>query len=520
MDPTISKSQYVRGLQCNKALWLFRNRKDLQLEPSSAKKDILEVGNLIGKLAMDNYLTGVEVTNEYWDINGAIKATKKYIDDGNNIIFEATALHPITGAYSKIDILKRVDDTDLWDLIEVKSSTQVKEYHKDDLAFQYYVFSNSGYKIRNSYMMLIDNSYERIGDIDPTKILRLVDITEQVKNKQNHVNRTTIELCNSSTKSGEPKEKIGEKCFKPFECDFKSYCWKHVPDYSIYNIFQKKKAESIENKHGVLLESLPTELFPSGKKRVDLECYFDKSIKIDKEKISDFLESLNYPIYFFDYETIAPAIPILEGTKPFQQIPFQFSLHVQKKRGQQLEHFEYIHKVISDPRPNLIEKLIQVCGKKGSILVYNQSFEIARNNELAEKYTKYGDELRAINARIIDLMLPFSKRWIYHPDQQGSASLKKVLPAFTDLNYEDLEVGNGSDAMRLYNTFMEGKLEKLSLNMLWDGLSKYCERDTYALWVLLEVLQNTIEINLGDERDDDQISKIKSNIGIERTFNK
>ena len=115
------------------------------------------------------------------------------------------------------------------------------------------------------------------------------------------------------------------------------------------------------------------------------------------------------------------------------------------------------------------------------------------NNELAEKYTKYGDELRAINARIIDLMLPFSKRWIYHPDQQGSASLKKVLPAFTDLNYEDLEIGNGNDAMRLYSTFMEGKLEKLSLNMLWDGLSKYCERDTYALWVLLEVLQNTFE---------------------------
>ena len=260
-------------------------------------------------------------------------------------------------------------------------------------------------------------------------------------------------------------------------------------------MYKKKKAEVIEDKHGVLLENLPTELFPSGTKRVDLKCYFDKSIKIEKEKISDFLESLQYPIYFFDYETIAPAIPILEGTKPYQQIPFQFSLHVQKEPGHQIKHFEYIHKDISDPRPNLIKKLIQVCGKKGSILVYNQSFEITRNNELAEKYEEYRDELRAINTRIVDLMLPFSKRWIYHPDQKGSVSLKNVLPAFTELNYKDLEIGNGSDAMRLYNTFLEGNLDKISKDKLWDGLSKYCERDTYALWVLLQTLAKHNEAN-------------------------
>ena len=489
MNPTISKSQYVRGLQCEKALWLFRNRKDLLLEPSSATKNILEIGNLIGKLAMDNYPTGIEVTTEYWDINGAIKATKKYIDDGNDIIFEATALHPITGAYSKIDILKRVDNTDLWDLIEVKSSTKVKEYHKDDLAFQYYVFSNSGYKIRNSYMMLIDNSYERIGDIDPTKILRLIDISEQVKNKQNEVNRITLELCNSLTETGEPKEKIGEKCFKPFECDFKSYCWKHVPDYSIYNIFQKKKAESIENKHGVLLENLPSELFPSGKKRVDLECYFDKSIKIEKEKISDFLESLNYPIYFFDYETIGPAIPIFDGTRPFQKIPFQFSLHVQKAPGQKPVHYEYLHKEQSDPRLALAAKLIELCGSEGTILVYNQSFEIARNNELAKEFPMYRDALQSINSRIVDLITPFKKRWLYHPSQNGSASLKDVLPTFTDLNYNDLEISDGGDAMRQYAAFMEGKLDKSLWNNLWEDLSKYCEQDTHALYALLGILE-------------------------------
>jgi len=343
--------------------------------------------------------------------------------------------------------------------------------------------------------MLIDSNYERNGDIDPENILRLVDISEDVKNKQDKVNKTTNKLCNSLSESKELTEQIGEKCHNPFECDFKSYCWKHVPDYSIYNVFQKKKAEIIDREYGFLLENLPPKLYPNGLKNIDLECYLNKNINIDKEQISNFLQSLQYPLYFFDYETIAPAIPIFQETNPFQQIPFQFSLHVQKNPGDQLIHYEYIHKERSDPRSVLVEQLVKSCGKNGSILVYNKSFEVARNNELAKKYTQYGDELRAINARIIDLMLPFSKRWIYHPDQKGSASLKNVLPAFTDLDYEDLEIGNGSDAMRLYKTFLEGKLEKKSINTLWDGLSKYCERDTYALWVLLQIVVKHNEAN-------------------------
>ena len=486
---TLSKSQYIRGLQCSKSLWLYRNRKDLAPETTAEKQGVFNIGNLIGQLAMDRFPDGVEVTNEYWDIKGAIEATNSFIATGQNVIFEATAIHPITGGYSKIDILKRVNGTDQWDLIEVKSSAKVKSYHEDDLAFQYYVFNGSGYKIRKCFMMLVDNSYVRKGDIEPANILRLEDISKSVLSKQGEVKKVTNDLCDVLEKSGEVDVQIGAKCSQPFECEYKSFCWDHIPNYSIYNIFQKKKAEIIERQYGAALEGLPVELYPGGLKGIDLASYFDGKARVDSAKISTFLAGIQYPIYFFDYETIGPTIPIFDGTRPFQKIPFQFSLHVQKAPGQKPVHYEYLHKEQSDPRLALAAKLIELCGSEGTILVYNQSFEIARNNELAKEFPMYRDALQSINSRIVDLITPFKKRWLYHPSQNGSASLKDVLPTFTDLNYNDLEISDGGDAMRQYAAFMEGKLDKSLWNNLWEDLSKYCEQDTHALYALLGILE-------------------------------
>ena len=489
---SISKSQYIRGLQCPKALWLYRNHKGLNRDTSAEKQDIFDKGDLIGQLAKSIFSDGVEVTNEHWDIDGAIEATNRFIATGKNVIFEATAVHPTTGAYSKIDVLKRVDGTDQWDLIEVKSSAEVKAYHKDDLAFQYYVFNASGYKIRNCFIMLVDNSYVRTGDIEPTKILRSENILDSVLSRQDKVDKTTNDLRDVLEQPGEIEVDIGAKCSKPFKCEYKSYCWNHIPVYSVYNIFQSEKAEGIERQYGAALEGLPVKLYPNGLKGIDLASYVDGQTRIDPQSISNFISDIKYPVHFFDYETIAPTIPLFNGTRPFQKIPFQFSLHIQKAPGQKPLHHEYLHKEQSDPRPMLVESLVELCGTEGTIFVYNQSFEIQRNNELAKEFPEYADALLSINSRIVDLIVPFRKRWLYHPSQNGSASLKAVLPAFTNLSYDDLEIGNGGDAMRQYATFMEDKLDKSLWNNLWDDLSEYCGRDTYALYVLLGVLEKMV----------------------------
>lgn len=489
---TISKSQYVKGLQCGKALWLYRHRKDLAPEITPEKQALFDTGHEIGELAMRYFGEGVEVTNEYWDVIGAIEATEQYIKAGHDIIFEATAVHPIDGGYSRIDILKRVDGSDEWDLIEVKSSTSVKDYHIDDMAFQYHVFYGAGYKIRKCFMMIINNEYVRNGEIDPQQLLRLEEISGHVFAKQGEVDAVAGQLGYILERKAEPEMPIGARCFKPFECDYKPYCWAHAPEYSVYDVFQKPRAEEIAKRYGLELEKLPDHIRPGGAKGLDVESYLNGETIVDHANISAFLRKIQYPLYFLDYETVMPAIPIFDGTRPFQQIPFQFSVHVQHSPGAELEHHEYLHKERTDPRRSFAEKLIDLCGSEGTVLVYNQAFEIARNNELARDFPEYAAAIEAINARVLDLLVPFKSRWLYHPNQNSSASIKAVLPAFTDLSYDDLEIGHGGEAMRQYGAFMSGDLNESLWPVLWNDLTEYCKQDTYAMAVLLDVLGKKI----------------------------
>lgn len=486
---TISKSQYVKGLQCPKALWLYRHRKDLASEIDAQTQARFYTGNEIGVLAMRYFDGGVEVGNEYWDVNGAIETTQQFIKDDHDNIYEATSMHPIDGGYSRIDILKRIPDSDEWDLIEVKSSTSVKEYHLDDMAFQYHVFNGAGYKIRKCMMMVIDNSYVRAGEIDPKALFRLEDISGAVFARQGEVDAVTGQLRYILERKKEPDISIGARCFAPFECDYRSHCWKHVPDYSIYDVFQKSKAEEIARQHGVTLEKLPSHIRPNGVKGLDVESYLSGETIVDQSNIKGFLSQLQYPLYFLDYETINPAIPLFDGTRPYQQIPFQFSVHIQKSLDADLVHHEYLHKEQTDPRRAFAERLIDLCGHDGNIIVYNQSFEIARNNDLARDFPEYAAAINAINTRIIDLLLPFKSRWLYHPDQKSSASIKSVLPAFTDISYDDLEISHGGDAMLRYTAFINGSLPEGDLSALWNNLTKYCKQDTYAMVLLLQNLR-------------------------------
>ncbi len=485
----ISKSQYLKGLQCTKSLWLYRHRKDLAPEITPDKQALFDTGSAIGELAKQYFSKGVEVTNDYWDVQGAVEATKSYIKRGEASIFEATALHPIDGGYSRIDILKHVEGSDEWDLIEVKGSTSVKDYHYDDMAFQYHVFHAAGYKIRSCQMMLLDNTYIRNGEIDPKAIFKFEDITPHVLTKQAETEAVSGQLGYVLERKEEPKVSIGARCFTPFECDYRHYCWAHVPDYSVYDVFQKPKAEEIAKLYGLSLEKLPRDIWPSGNKALDLESYLNGQELVDAENIRAFLSQLQYPLYFLDYETLMPAIPLFDGTRPFQQIPFQYSVHIQQAPSSPLSHKEFLHQDQSDPRKAFVEKLVQDCGEEGTIIVYNQAFEIARNNELAADFPEYAESIKAINDRVIDLLVPFRNRWLYHPDQKGSASIKAVLPAFTDLSYDDLEISHGGEAMRQYGAFRSGSLDASFLAALWQDLSVYCEQDTYAMYELLKILK-------------------------------
>ena len=487
----ISKSQYLKGIQCPKALWLYRHRSDLKPEVSEAQQHLFDTGHEIGELAKHYFKSGVEITAEYYQIDKAIKSTNDYIRQGERIIFEATAASP-DGGFSRIDILKKANRTDVWDLIEVKASTGVRNYYLDDITFQRYAFANAGYQVRKSVLMHVNNQYMRTGDLNIKELFVLEDCTEIVQEIINDIRGNLEYLIAVVNRNKEPDIAIGDQCRSPFECDYIPYCWQHVPEYSIYDIFSGRKREELLVDGIMKISDIPDSFDTTERQYIDIQSFKHNKIHKNKEAIREFLDTLVYPLYYLDYETIFPAVPLFDNTHPYQQVPFQFSLHIQKKKGGKLKHIEFLHTDNTDPRPDFVKSLTENCGDKGSILVYNQTFESGINNQLSEDFPEYSDRLDNITDRMVDLIVPFRSRWLYHPAMRGSASLKDVLPAFVpELSYEDMPIGDGGTASLRYLDCLKNEVTDDAKAEIFQHLKEYCFQDTYAEVKLLDVLYDS-----------------------------
>ena len=484
----ISKSQYLKGVQCPKALWFYRHRPDLKPEITEAQQHLFDTGHEIGELAKEHFKGGVEIEAEYYEIDKAIELTDNAIRQGKNPIFEATALSP-DGAFSRIDVLNKVNGSETWDLIEVKASTGVKDYHHDDITFQRYAFANAGYKIRKSILMHVNNEYVRTGELNVNELFTLEDCTEIVQGKITEIDKNLKNLIEVVNTDAAPVVDIGDHCNCPFECDYIHHCWQHIPEYSVYDVFGGRKREELLLNDIVDIADIPDDFETTDRQFIDIQSFKHNRVHMDKAAIRGFLNTLIYPLYFLDYETVFPAVPLFDNTRPYQQVPFQFSLHIQEKKGGDLNHVEFLHRDVTDPRPDFIKSLIENCGDIGSVVVYNQSFESSINNQLAVDYPVYSDRIDNITQRMVDLLVPFRSRWLYHPDMKGSASLKSVLPAFVpELNYDNLAIGDGGTASLSYLFCITGNASEKDRTQIFQNLKDYCYQDTHAEVVLLKVL--------------------------------
>jgi len=489
----ISKSQYLKGIQCPKALWLYRKRKDLAPVISEGRQFIFDMGHEVGELAQKYFGEGIEITEPYYKIKQAILSTNKAVRQGVDLIFEATACSE-SGAYSRIDILKKVARSDTWDLIEVKSSTGVKDYHVDDMALQRHAFTGAGYRIRKSILMHVNNSYVRSGRLDLQGLFTLEDCTEIVKDKLAEVGANVAVLIRLLNSRKEPEIEIGGHCTNPFECDYIPYCWDQIPDYSVYDIFSGRKLDALLQDGFLKVSEVPDNFDLTDRQAVEISAYRSNKIHCDTAEIKEFLARLKYPLYYLDYETISAAVPLFGNSSPYETIPFQFSLHVQSKKGGDLKHTEFLHTGTNDPRPDFLEALVEACRKRGSVVVYNQPFESGVNNRLALKFPAYAASLEKINDRMIDLLVPFRRRHLYHPQMEGSASLKSVLPAFVpNLAYEGLAISNGEIASITYNRCIRGLVPQEEKQQIFEDLREYCKLDTMAEVKLVEVLHHYSE---------------------------
>jgi hypothetical protein len=493
--PVISKSKFVSGVQCPKKLYFEMFRKDLKPPISVAKERLFSSGRKVGELAWEVYPDGKDASMVNFDVARSLKLTREWLDDGESTIYEA--------AFSEEDVLAFLDilhhkDGERW-AIEVKSSTSVKEYHYTDAALQYWVMNRSGFRPDHFILMHINNEYVKDGEIEPHKIFSKVDITNAVLDLQLWVSENLGSLRDMIANGMEPVKDIGPHCDSPFECDFKSYCWKHVPEHSVFELSNANGKDWKLYGDGVIrLADIPDDFELNPKQQIQVKTAREHSMHLDIKAIHDFLGSWKYPLHFFDFETVGPAIPMLNGTKPFEQVPFQYSLHKVVDEDAETEHYEFLSEPSAfndpsiDPRSVLIESLKDHMDKRGSIVAYNARFERGVIERLALVFPGESEFLRALNERFVDLWDIYRKYWWYMPEMKGSGSIKNVLPAIApEFSYGDLEVQEGGEASALYQSLIEGGVSG-NKDKIMSNLLDYCRRDTEGMVVIWKALQKVL----------------------------
>ncbi|MBI2980970.1 MAG: DUF2779 domain-containing protein, partial [Deltaproteobacteria bacterium] len=407
---------------------------------------IFEQGQEIGRLAWQRFSGGRLIEADHLHRKEALQSTRAAVEGGAKILYEAAAF--FGDVLVRVDILVRNGDGS-WDVIEVKSSTGVEEVHLKDLSIQRYVLEGSGFRIHKTYLMFINNQYVRRGEIDVDQLFSLTDVTKEVSKLIKEV-PANVKGFHKTVALGEaPSIDIGAHCSDPYDCEFIHYCWKHVPKYSIYDLVKISGTKIAALKAmGVLeIKEIPEDFELTEIQAVQVKVEKTGQEHLEIEPIAKLLKRLSYPLHFLDFETINPAVPPYDGLRPYEQMPFQASIHVQKIDGGEIEHVEYLGDGKNDPRPGLAKCLVEVIGPKGSVIAYNASFEGRCLAGLADACPEMSDRLLSIKGRLWDVADAFSKRYYAHPGFQGRWSLKAVLPTLVpSMNYDDLAIGRGTEA--------------------------------------------------------------------------
>lgn len=484
----LSKSTFIRGLQCEKSLYLYKHHYSLKDPTPPSLQAVFEQGTNIGVLAQSLFPDGADASTEnHFKMIDSVGKTLDFINRGETIIYEATFL--FNDVLAALDIL--VKDHEGWKAYEVKSSTKVTDTYIKDAAIQYYTITNSGINLKDISIVYINNQYTKDGALDIHQLFTIESVHERVLEFLPQIPSHVRRLKQLIESPEIPQKDIGPHCSDPYDCDFKGSCWKHVPDYSIFDISRLSSDKKFDlYKQGIFtldqIDLSQVSLNPNQKLQVESEV--NGTTHIDVYKIKSFTNGLNYPLYFLDFETIGPGIPIYDGSRPFQQMVFQYSLHIQKTPTSSIEHREYLAEPFQDPRIGFVDQLIQDCGNSGDILVYNIGFERGKLNDLTKVFPEFSKALEGIVSRLKDLMTPFQQKWYYTPEMRGSYSIKSVLPALVpELTYGDLEIKEGGTASNTFLSMVNGSF-KGDIKETRKHLMEYCKLDTWAMVKILEKL--------------------------------
>lgn len=483
----LSKSQFVRACQCMKSLYLAKYFPELRDELGSERQHTMEQGEELGLMAQELFAGGIEVPFKDMTYKEQVDMTAELLMK-NIPIYEASFFHQ--DAFVKVDILNPRED--VWDIYEVKMSTKQKDVYILDAAFQYYVLNGAGMKVGEVCVVIVDNEYVREGDIDPHKLFKVLNVTDEVLELQSFV-AGKINAIRHMLVGAIPTIALGKHCDNPYTCDYREHCRKDLPENNIFELKGRGTDKYAMYKNGtVKMADLPIELL-NEKQRQQVLCTLNQTDEIDKNALREFMGGFHYPMVHVDFESVMSAAPLFDGYKPFQQHPFQFSMHIQRKAGGELEHVEYLADPDTDCREELLETLLQNIPQDACVVAFNKSFEANILKNLGKHLPHLNNGALEIANNLIDLMVPFQKRWVYFWEFKGSYSIKAVLPVLCpELSYEDMEVANGFEAIMAYFRMKKAKGTP-EYDVIRQQLLKYCGLDTLAMVRLFESLEGLLE---------------------------
>lgn len=471
----LSKSQLMMHRQCAKRLWLHRHRPESE-KAGMGNQARLTIGTQVGSVARQCYPDGVLI--EGADLSQAVIATQTALADGTRPIFEAT--FQSGGLLIRADLL--LPDQAGYRMVEVKSSTGVKDYHLADAAIQCWVAQQAQLPLAGVEIAHIDTSFVYPGGNDYRGLLRHTDVGAQLAELTATV-PDWIAAAHATLCGDEPCIAPGAHCTVPFDCPYAEYCSPHgdniepyPPELLPYSavLTAELRAEGYTD-----LRKVPEARLDNPRHRRIWRVSRSGQAELDAAA-GKLLAALPYPRYYLDFETISLAVPVWAGTRPFMQVPFQWSCHVETDQGV-MTHEAFLAEGVRDPRRPFAASLVNAVGTDGPVLVYNASFERSRMRELAECFPDLKHALHAVMDRLVDL-LPIARDHYYHNDMCGSWSIKAVLPTIApDLAYDNLEVANGQRAQEAFAEIMHTETSPERRQQLRDALLLYCERDTLAM---------------------------------------
>lgn len=489
----LSKSKIIAFRQCPKKLWLELHKPEFR--DDSKSEIVFNIGYEVGDMARAIYDpegAGVIIDIDALGHGEALARSATILAQGDAPVFEAGLKIEGALAYADVMLPDRSDGTLRWRMIEVKSSTSVAAYHLDDIAVQSYIAITSGVCLASVSLAHIDNSFVYQGDGEYQGLLREVDLTTKTVSRADEVRQWIADARAVASLAGEPDVATGSQCTRPFTCGFCDYCNRDKihPEYplSILPNLHFRRRELFESEGYKDIREVPDDQLNPLQRRVK-QCSVSGDVFFDAVGAAADLARHGFPAYFLDFETVSFAVPRWKGSRPYQQIPFQFSLHRLDEPGN-VAHYAFLDLSGEDPSEVLAQSLINKCGHEGPVFAYNASFENSRIRELATSYPELAHALNSIAERIVDL-LPIARNHYYHPSQQGSWSIKAVLPALCpELSYGHLGgVKSGDMAVEVFTEAIKPECTLERKREIEQQLLDYCKLDTYAMVRLWQIFR-------------------------------